>query len=152
MHILLVEDEAPKRTHIQSVLKQMQPDADVQLARSVRSAVDRIKEKPPHLILLDMSLPTFDVKPGEPGGRPQGFGGIEVLRYMDRFKIVVPTIVITAYEAFPKEGRQIQLPTLAEQLSKAHPNTFSGVIFYNALIEGWERDLSRLIARVKGAV
>jgi len=150
MQILLVEDEDPKRNHITSVLRQIQPDAEIQLARSVRSAVDRIKERTPDLVLLDMSLPTFDVKPGEPGGRPQGFGGIEVLRYMDRFKIVVPSIVITAYEAFPKEGRQIQLAALADQLLKAHPNTFSGLIFYNALIGGWERELSGLIEKVKG--
>src|ERR1700761_5575060 len=103
MRILLVEDEDPKRNHICSVLSQIRPGIELDLAKSVRSAVDQMKARVSDLVLLDMSLPTFDVHPGEPGGRPQGFGGIEVLRHMDRLNIVVPCIVITAYEAFPRE-------------------------------------------------
>lgn len=149
MRILLVEDEDPKRNHICSVLNQIRPGVELDLAKSVRSAVDQMKAKPSNLVLLDMSLPTFDVQPGEPGGRPQGFGGIEVLRHMDRLNIVVPCIVITAYEAFPREGRQVELPALAKQLSEAHPRTFAGLIFYNASLRGWERDLAKLIDKVE---
>ena len=149
MRMLLIEDEDPKRNHIISVLTQIEPDAEIDLARSARSAVNYLRSRTPDLVLLDMSLPTFDVSSAEPGGRPQGFGGIEVLRYMDRFNVAVPSIVITAYEAFAKEGRQIELPTLAEQLARSHPKTFAGLIFYNALIGGWERELASLIERVR---
>ena len=109
MNILLVEDEDPKRANIIRALNKIRPASDIIEARSVNSAITQLRSTVPDLILLDMSLPTFDIGPGEPGGRPQGFGGIEVLRYIDRFKLRVPVIVITAYEAFAREGRQIGL-------------------------------------------
>jgi len=97
-----------------------------------------------------MSLPTFDIGPGEPGGRPQGFGGIEVLRYIDRFGLLVPVIVVTAYEAFAREGRQIDLDSLKSQLKTAHPRTFRGVVFYNSLLGAWSEELARAIRDAVG--
>src|SRR4051812_42581245 len=98
MRILLVEDEAPKRDNIRSLLSQMALLEGVQEARSVGSAIRALRSGSFDLILLDMSLPTFDIVAGESGGRPQGFGGVEVLRYMDRFQVTTPAIVVTAFE------------------------------------------------------
>src|SRR5664279_1242884 len=107
MNILLVEDEAPKQQHISSAIFDVQPEAEVRIARSVRSAIDEMRKRQPDLMLLDMSLPTFDVGPTESGGRPQNFGGSEILRYMDLYELHVPTVVVTAYEAFSKAGQPI---------------------------------------------
>jgi len=148
MRMLIVEDEEPKRKGILSVLGSEFPDSQRSEARSVHSAIHKLKTEPPDLVLLDMSLPTFDVGPGEPGGRPQGFGGIEVLRYMDRFKLVVPVIVVTAYEAFPKDGRQIELSDLRDQLSQSHPKTFRGLVFYNSFYSGWRDELLAAVKEI----
>jgi CheY-like chemotaxis protein len=148
MRILIIEDEEPKRNSILAVLGDIVPDSEREEARSVQSAIGRLRADPPDLILLDMSLPTFDVRPGETGGRPQGFGGVEVLRYMDRFKLVVPVIVVTAYEAFPKDGRQIELSDLRDQLTKSHPKTFAGLIFYNSFYSGWRDELIQVMKRM----
>jgi CheY-like chemotaxis protein len=80
VHILLVEDEAPKSTHIERFLKNLAPNVVISLAKSVNSAFDALEQNVPDLLLLDMSLPTFDIGDRESGGRPQGFGGIEILR------------------------------------------------------------------------
>jgi CheY-like chemotaxis protein len=145
MNILLVEDEDPKRANIVKALNKIRPASQIIEARSVSSAITQLRSTVLDLILLDMSLPTFDIGPGEPGGRPQGFGGIEVLRYIDRFKLMVPVIVITAYEAFAREGRQIDLGALRSQLKAAHPRTFQGVVFYNSLLDAWSEELEKAI-------
>jgi CheY-like chemotaxis protein len=149
MKVLVVEDEDPKRKKVQEALQELFPLAVMKVARSVTSAIHSLRTEKPTLILLDMSLPTFDVKPGEPGGRPQGFGGIEVLRYLDRFGLCVPVVVITAYEAFSREGEQIDLKGLEAQLSNAHPNSFCGIVLFNPLYDRWREELAE---RINGAL
>ncbi len=94
-----------------------------------------------------MSLPTFDVTPEEPGGRPQGFGGMEVLRYMDRDKIIVPTIVVTGYEAFVGEEKDIDLVALSKELEENYPEMFVGLVYYNSIMGRWADELTDLLTR-----
>lgn len=145
MKLLLVEDDDPKRRNILAELAKILPGTTIVEARSVNAALSRLRSDTYDLALLDISLPSFDVGPGEPGGRPQGFGGIEVLRSMDRYTLDVPVIVITAYEAFPSAGKQINLNTLNAELLKAHPRIFRGLIFYNSVFSTWSDDLRKLI-------
>jgi len=96
-----------------------------------------------------MSLPTFDIGPSEPGGRPQGFGGIEVLRIMGFEERKIPVVVITAYEAFNDRGRDIDLVDLSARLSEDHPDTFRGLVYYNSVVGGWQEKLSVCIELVQ---
>jgi CheY-like chemotaxis protein len=150
MNILLVEDNEPKRRNIIRALGRIISGVSTSQARSVSSAIAHLRSATPDLILLDMSLPTFDIGPGEPGGRPQGFGGIEVLRYIDRFRLKVPVIVVTAYEAFARGGTQIDLDALRSQLETAHPRTFRGVVFYNSLLGAWSEELAKAVLEAVG--
>lgn len=146
--ILVVEDEAPKRERLLEFLTAQWKDADVRTARSVRSAIDEIRRSPPHLLLLDMSLPTFDIGPNEPGGRPQGFGGIEVMRYVDLFEIKIPILVVTAYEAFSRDGGvAVNHDDLDQELGSEHPENYRGLVYYNSLFSDWKLQLSDLIAK-----
>lgn len=149
MKILLIEDEVPKQEHILAALKELRPNATIEVARSVRSAIESIVAAQPDLLLLDMSLPTFDVGPKESGGRPQNFGGAEVLRYMDLYEIPLPTIVITAYEAFSMGGRPVDHGSLHSQLTEDHPASYRGLIYYNSLFAEWRRELADLIAAIE---
>jgi len=146
MKILLVEDEEPKRKNTLIALKKAVREPVVVEAKSVTSALRELRKSKFDLILLDMSMPTFDVGPGEGGGRPQGFGGIELLRSMDRYQLTVPTVVITAYEQFTSGGTQISLDTLQGTLTSSHPATFKGLVFYNSVVASWAEDLKRKIS------
>jgi CheY-like chemotaxis protein len=148
MNILLVEDEAPKQEHISSAILEVLPTVEIRIARSVRSAIDEMRQRTPDLMLLDMSLPTFDVGPTESGGRPQNFGGSEILRYMDLYDLHVPTIVITAYEAFTKAGKSIDHKSLHDELLEKHPLSYKGLIYYNSLFSEWRALLSSVISKM----
>lgn len=144
--ILLVEDETPKLTHIKKFLKDTISNVEVITARSVTSAFDVIEDEVPDLILLDMNLPTFDVGNGESGGRPQGFGGIEVLRRLEMSGVQIETLVLTGYEAFPDEtGKIIDLQTLRENLFDEFPTTVSEVIHFNSGLDEWKKKLGNMI-------
>jgi CheY-like chemotaxis protein len=144
VHILLVEDEAPKSTHIERFLKNLAPNVVISLAKSVNSAFDALEQNVPDLLLLDMSLPTFDIGDRESGGRPQGFGGIEILRYMILAEITCPTIVITGYEAFLREaGKTVDLSQIKAELEKEFPSLLRGVLHYNSTFDGWKIELMK---------
>ena len=75
LHLLLVEDEAPKRGHIERLVRGVLPSARLSAARSVNSALDILESGDIDFLLLDMSLPTFDIGDRESGGAPPGLRG-----------------------------------------------------------------------------
>jgi CheY-like chemotaxis protein len=148
IHILLVEDEAPKRTHVERFLKNLGLELTLTVAESVNSALDALDEQLPDLLLLDMSLPTFDVGERESGGRPQGSGGIEILRHMTLAEINCPTIVITGYEAFQREaGKPVDLSQLRAELEEEFPQCLKGVLHFNSTYDEWKTELGKALAK-----
>lgn len=147
LDVLLVEDEDPKRAHIENYLGALDWGVTIRIARSVNSALDALEIARPHLLLLDMSLPTFDIGDGEGGGRPQGFGGIEVLRQMTLSEWRCPTIVITGYEAFPREsGKTVDLSQLRSELEIEFPAIMKGVLHYNSTFDEWKSQLNKTLS------
>lgn len=143
LKVLLVEDEVPKINQIDLFLHELCIPIEIISARSVNTALDILDDKSFDLILLDMSLPTIDVdiSNGESGGRPQGFGGIEVLRYMSFSGITCPTIVVTGYEAFPREGGDVDISELNIELKSEFPQILHSVLHYNSTYETWRNEL-----------
>jgi CheY-like chemotaxis protein len=142
--VLLIEDETPKRGHIVRYLASFQDELTVVVAMSVTSALDEIEKSVPDVVLLDMSLPTFDVGEKEPGGRPQGFGGVEILRHMVMSGIVAPTVVITGYEALPRgDNESVTVEQMRAEFAAEFPDHFRGVLQFNSSYDEWKVDLKR---------
>ncbi|EIW5947167.1 response regulator [Klebsiella quasipneumoniae subsp. similipneumoniae] len=150
--ILLVEDEYPKFIQIYNYINSLNLGQEFSIlkARSVNSALDCIDDNRPDLILLDMSLPTIDidVPNGEAGGRAQGFGGIEVLRYMLYSDISCLTIVVTGYEAFPREDGDVDLSELEIELKEEFPNIVHSILHYNSTNEFWKLKLKEAMVSI----
>lgn len=146
LRVLIVEDEAPKLAHLEDVVRKSVA-ASVKTARSVNSALDAIEAEKPDLLLLDMSLPTFDIGGRESGGRPQGFGGIEILRYMDMEEIYFPVLVVTGYEAFLQEdGKHVDLSEMRADLLGQFPIICKGVLHYNSTYDDWKESLRSMLS------
>lgn len=148
-HILIVEDEAPKRGHIQRLLNEVLPNSVVFIARSVTSALDALEGEKIDFLLLDMSLPTLDIGDRESGGRPQGFGGIEVLRHMTMAEINCPTLIITGYEGFKREsGATVDLTQLRSELDDEFSHILKGVLHYNSTYDEWKHTLRESLSEI----
>jgi CheY-like chemotaxis protein len=145
MKVLIVEDEDPKLSALRSFVTQRYVSWEISVARSVRSATDMLRTQQPDLLILDMSLPTFDIVEGEPGGRPQGFGGVEVLRYLEMLEMSVPVVVVTGYEGFTKDGKTIDLSGLTVELTSEFSPNFRGAVQFNTVSGEWVAELQRLI-------
>jgi CheY-like chemotaxis protein len=149
MNVLLIEDEDTKKTPILSFLGKNYPQMVVRTARSVKSGICALQSEVPDLLLLDMSLPTFDISAAEPGGRPQGSGGLEIMRHIDMLEIHTSVIVVTAYEAFSrKDGRRVDLTVLSKELKEDFPDIYRGIIHFNPMLGDWTQELDVLIQEV----
>jgi CheY-like chemotaxis protein len=118
VNVLLVEDDEFKAADIAKVLGDSLPAADVQRAMSVTSALRAMTDKRYSLVILDMSLPTFELTGPGGGGSPQGQGGLEVLRLARRLENPSPFVIVTQYPDIDLDGRDVPLPAATKALRR----------------------------------
>ena len=69
--VLIVEDIETKRLSMTQLVESVLSPVEVHCSASVKSAIQRLDQHSYSLILLDMSLPTFDLSKSEGGGTPR---------------------------------------------------------------------------------
>jgi hypothetical protein len=149
--IVLIEDDAFKAKRICAFVRTHSDEYEIAVEKSVSTGLLRLFSSPkPDALLIDMSLSTFDVGPREPGGRPQNFGGMTILEHMYRKQCVVPALVITQFETFPRDGKNLNLADLSKELFARFPDIFKGMIYYSSRETKWEQDLHRLLRKIMG--
>ena len=99
-------------------------------------------------VLLDMSLPTFDIRQGEDGFQVDAFAGRELLTEMDRKGVKVDTAVITMFETFGEGGDLMTLEELDKELVQKFPSVYRGAIYYNSSEINWKESLRKLLGTV----
>lgn len=146
MNVLLIEDDLAKGQRLTEHLKQVLVAANVEWVKSVTSAIRIMDSLPFSLVVLDMSLPTFEEGVSIfSGGRQQNFGGSEVLAYMKALNIVLPTIVVTQFPDFEENGQLMTLAQLNTNLVRDFPQSYRGLVQYKNNDESWKALLSDLI-------
>lgn len=73
--VLLIEDEEHKSRQLEMYLADRLPGSEVITRRSFQSGLEAVITHHSDLLILDMTLTTFDVSDDEEGGRPRPFGG-----------------------------------------------------------------------------
>ncbi|WCE30813.1 hypothetical protein [Vibrio sp. SCSIO 43137] len=141
MKFLIIEDDDYKNNKIIDCITDAFEDAVFKCAKSVNSAVVLLENlEEDYIVLLDMSLPTYDLD-GSSGGRPQGFGGIEILRNMDFFDLSNKVIVITQYETIPVGNQEIDLDQIQNELKDEFEETFYDLVHFNVVSDAWKNQL-----------
>src|ERR1700679_1713555 len=99
-HILLVEDDEHKRTQVLEFLQRTWANMTVDTAASFQAGMRLLKDRQFTFVILDMTLPNYDIGPEEDGGELRQLGGQEFLRRMKRGQLLIPTVILTQYESF----------------------------------------------------
>ncbi|MFI4912468.1 MAG: hypothetical protein ACIAQZ_12445 [Sedimentisphaeraceae bacterium JB056] len=145
MIIQIIEDDFNKLHQITDFIKCILPSANIVQNHSYQSGLKSIIEKKPELIILDMSLPTYDLSSGEPGGTFRYYGGRDILRNITRKKIKSKVIVVTMYEKFGEGHDALSLSELKKRLKKDFEENYIGTIFYQPSTIMWQNDLKNYI-------
>ncbi len=145
MNVLVIEDDPNKLTQIKEFITRNEYEFNVEEAHSYQSGLKKALELRPDIVLLDMSLPTYDVSVKEKGGRPRSFGGRDILCEMRRKNIKSKAIVVTQFEDFQDEKESKNLDALKAQLLKEFKDNYAGAVFYQPSGIEWESELKDII-------
>ncbi len=149
MKILIVEDDYDKRNKIKKfVFEALNSDVTVVEKESLRSGLQEVVQGDGYdLLLLDMSMPSFDVGSSEPGGgTPESFAGKELMIQMKLREIQIPVIVITQYDSF-EEGT-VSLEDLTTEFNNEFQEIFLGAVYYNSAVDGWKTELAKYLSNL----
>lgn len=146
MKILIIEDDFDKRNRIKEfIFGLIKDDIVVEERSSLRSGLQEVIQGAGYdLLLLDMSMPSFDIGSSEPGGgTPESFAGKELMIQMKLRSINIPVIVITQYDSF-EEGT-ISLEDLSSSFEDEFADFFLGAVYYNSAVAGWKSELAEYL-------
>lgn len=150
VEFILIEDDDFKKNKVLDFLSEKFHERDIPCAKSVTSALALLKLiQGKHVVLLDMSLPTYDQESQLDTGRPQGFGGIDILRYMEFIGDERKVIIITQFDNFTVNGENISLQDISERLRIEFTDSCIGVVQFDVISDSWKNELLELIKSVK---
>ena len=141
--ILIIEDEQQKLDNLKDFLNEEFPDIEFSEKRSYNSALREIVEnhKDYSLILLDMSMTTYDVSVEESGGIPEPLAGENILDVMYLNEIPTKVVVVTMYESFA--GKKLKV--FDSEIKENYPDNYLGYVFFSHKTTDWKLELKKYI-------
>lgn len=145
--LLIIEDNDSKLNRLRQFCEENLQGYDVEDRRSYNSALSEVVHhgRTYDLILLDVSMNTYDISPEEADGEQEPLAGSNILRFMKLRKIQVPVIVVTMYESFV-DG--IKIDKLDEGFREKYAEFYKGFVYYSLRNEDWITRLKELIAEL----
>lgn len=146
MKFLIIEDNRSKLKQIKVFLKENYHDISVHDALSYTAGLRRLYEEKWDLILLDMSLPIYDISQQETGGDKKSIAGKEIMKRMIHHKIIIPTIVITQFDTFG--DNELSINALNQEFSESMSQVWRGTINYEDSTNQWQIELKKLLDEI----
>ena len=141
MRILIVEDNSNKLNKIRKLLEKKYFNCEVVEAHAFNSGVTRVFEGNWDLVILDMSLPTYDITHTESGGDKKPVAGKNIMKRMINRNIFSPVIVITQFETFDDD--RISLESLNKEFEESFRRIWKGTIYYGN--DEWDLEFENLL-------
>lgn len=138
MKILIIEDDPIKLKSISDYLKQEYSNAEIQDRMSYQSGLRMILKDHFDIVLLDMQLPNYDIKPGEDGYKHRPMAGRDILREIKRKRITAKVIIVTQYDTFGENGKTSSLEEWHKSFSEEFKEIYLKIIFYKPGSTSWK--------------
>ena len=150
MKILLIEDDDEKIKKISSFLDEnIYKGISIVSTKSYNSSlVELAQNNDYNYVLMDMSMPTYDVEEGFEDDDTESFAGRDLLEQMKFRKISYPTIIITQYDTFGEHVDKLDLDELKEELSDRFFPNYRATVYYNSAENDWKFHLNEEINKI----
>lgn len=146
MKVLIIEDNTYKIDQMLLFFEQEFKGSQVYTKKSYHSGLKEvIKNNTYDLILLDISMPNYDIMPGESGGDPMPLAGKLILTQMDIRDISAKVIVVTMYENFVDGTKLIALD---KQFKEEFSVNYHGYVYFSPGNTNWKPILREKIKSI----
>lgn len=142
--ILIVEDDLFKTTDIKTYITKHFNDCDIDVVCSYQSGCNAAITNKYDILILDMSIPNFDVNYNENGGDTLKNGGELIMRELLDEDVDFSAVIISQYEEFGGES----IDQIDNRLKKLCPNQYNGWITYSTSNNDWQEKLLNTIRNV----
>lgn len=145
MKILLIEDNQYKISQLKDLFANEFTDIELVIRTSYHSALKEIKKNSDEysLVLLDISMPSYDIKPGEEqGGTPLPLAGKLILNEMYLRDISSRVIVVTMYENYVDGTKLLELH---KQFTEEFSSNYTGYVYFTPGDPSWREILKSKI-------
>lgn len=145
MDILIIEDDSNKLKEMISLLDKLEKTNNkkmiIKSKSSYQSGLCEIFNNTYDLLLLDMTIPNFEITLHDDGGDSLDLGGELIIQEMNRDDKKIKTIIVTQYEEF----NGISLADIDNDLKENYSDFYLGYVSYNASETTWKNELEKLI-------
>lgn len=145
--IYIIEDSDLKIQKIVSfLLNNGVSENQIQIFKSYQTGVQAIFNAPPKLVILDMSIPTFDKSINSREGRLRPVGGYDVMKKIAFKKIRTKVVVLTQLEFFGEGRERKSFEQLRTKCFQNFPEFFLDCIYYSPTETSWAKTLLKYLS------
>ena len=146
MNILIIEDNPLKRDKVVEFLK-ANDALTITEAASYNSGLLAVHEKVFDLLIVDMSMPTFDRNENTQGGRFRALAGKEIVTKLSKANKLVPFVVLTGYKDFSVDSQSLSIDQIHDLL-KTLGDLYLGCIVFETTDDVWQGKLSAVLEKL----
>jgi DNA-binding response OmpR family regulator len=146
LNLYLVEDNPVKAERICAFLNDEHPHFEISVFGSFQSGLKAIAKTTPDILILDMTLPTFDRKPNSREGRIRPLGGYDLMRKLKLRDIVTRVVVLTQLEAFGEGDDEVSFEEITMRCRAEFPSMFKGSIYFSPSDIDWQGPLATILS------
>lgn len=148
MKVLFIEDHPHKRRLVYNYLIETFPDIEIVQKGSYNSGLKELitQSNDYDLLLLDISMPNYDISPEESGGDFLPLAGKLILKEMYLREINTKAIVVSMHGSF--EGGT-KLTELDSELRNEFSDNYAGYVYFSQISTEWKEQLKKLINSIQ---
>jgi DNA-binding NarL/FixJ family response regulator len=142
MKVLIIEDDPKKLRELEDFISSTLPSATIVTRHAYQSGLEEINERGADVIILDMSMRTYDISPTEPGGRDRPYAGREILQEVKRSGLSPKVIVVTGFRSFGEREEKMALDELTASLENEFRGIYRTTVYYHPSESKWKKELA----------
>ncbi len=144
MKILIIEDHPYKLGQVKDFLSEKFPSIKIAVRNSYNSGLRELimHNEDYKLLLLDISMPNYDISSEENGGDFLPMAGKLILKEMYLREIPTKAIVVTMHGSF-EDGTK--LAELDKALMDEFKENYIGYVYFTGIHTEWKKNLELLI-------
>jgi CheY-like chemotaxis protein len=148
MEILIADDQSEKHRTIEEFLNESFQSCSIDHSYSFKSTRDKIISKKYDIILLDMTMPSFDSKQNVEimsEVKKRALAGRDIVQTMNYRCINSHVIIVTQFDVFGRHNQLTSIEEIATDLIHTYPNLVKGYILWDYQGDSWKDSLKKLI-------